>query len=105
MGKIGVRSGGPAGSMVAGLSGGTGSPGRSGSRFTQLVGICDSGSVYLTVSWLIVLLWLNGSRGLHDLGVGGGGICLAEDRGPGHEDGRARLGGLSGRAHVYPAVY
>src|SRR3954447_26339551 len=52
IGKIGVRSSGPAGCMVPGLSGGIGSPGRSGSRFTQCVGISDSGSRYLTVSSL-----------------------------------------------------
>src|SRR3982074_3393473 len=74
MGKIGVRSGGPAGCSVAGLSGGTGSPGRSGNRFTQLVGIADSGSVYLTVSLLMALLSLDGAHGLHDLHVGGGGV-------------------------------
>src|SRR4051812_46760682 len=53
IGKIGVRSSGPAGSMVAGLSGGLGSPGRSGSRLTQWVGIASSGSVYLTVASLM----------------------------------------------------
>src|SRR4051794_26980720 len=105
MGKIGVRSGGPAGSMVPGLSGGTGSPGRSGSRFTQLVGISGSASVYLTVSSLIALLWLDGSRGLHDLRVGGGGVRLAEDRGAGHEKGGPGLGGLRCCARVYPAVH
>src|SRR3954465_498729 len=52
IGKIGVRSSGPAGCIVPGLSGGIGSPGRSGSRFTQCVGISDSGSRYLTVSSL-----------------------------------------------------
>src|SRR4051812_22696724 len=52
-GKIGVRSSGPAGCMVAGLSGGVGSPGRSGSRFTQCVGISDSGRRYFTVSSLM----------------------------------------------------
>src|SRR6476620_6565929 len=50
IGKIGVRSGGPAGSPVCGLSGGSGSPGRSGRRFTHAVGICDSSSWYLTGS-------------------------------------------------------
>ena len=44
---------GPAGCIVPGLSGGSGSPGRSGSRFTQWVGISDSGSRYLTVSSLM----------------------------------------------------
>src|SRR3954454_6675325 len=53
IGKIGVRSSGPAGCMVAGLSGGLGSPGRSGSRLTQCVGIASSGSVYLTVASLM----------------------------------------------------
>src|SRR3954447_11912389 len=52
IGKIGVRSSGPAGCIVPGLRGGIGSPGRSGSRLTQCVGISDSGSRYLTVSWL-----------------------------------------------------
>ena len=42
IGKIGVRSSGPAGSIVPGLSGGSGSPGRSGSRFTQWVGMRSS---------------------------------------------------------------
>src|SRR3954462_7042915 len=56
IGKIGVRSGGPAGCIVPGLSGGSGSPGRSGSRFTQWVGISDSGSRYLTTSSLTRLL-------------------------------------------------
>src|SRR3954447_7291706 len=51
--KNGARSSGPAGSMVAGLSGGLGSPGRSGSRLTQCVGIASSGSVYLTVASLM----------------------------------------------------
>ena len=41
-GKIGVRSVGPAGSIVRGFSGGSGSPGRSGRRFTQWVGIASS---------------------------------------------------------------
>ena len=45
IGKIGVRSSGPAGSIVPGLSGGSGSPGRSGRRFTQWVGIRSSVSV------------------------------------------------------------
>ena len=45
IGKIGVRSSGPAGCMVPGLSGGSGSPGRSGSRFTQWVGMRSSVSV------------------------------------------------------------
>src|SRR3954451_10193636 len=49
---MGVRSSGPAGCIVPGLSGGTGSPGRSGSRVTQCGGISDSGSRYLTVSSL-----------------------------------------------------
>src|SRR5437764_843962 len=53
MGKIGVRSSGPAGCIVPGLRGGIGSPGRSGRRLTQCVGISDSGSWYLTVSSLI----------------------------------------------------
>src|SRR4051794_39746166 len=53
IGKIGVRSSGPAGCIVPGLSGGIGSPGRSGSRFTQCVGISDSGSRYFTVSSLM----------------------------------------------------
>src|SRR4051812_42918921 len=53
IGKIGVRSSGPAGCMVAGLSGGLGSPGRSGSRLTQWVGVASSGSVYFTVASLM----------------------------------------------------
>src|SRR3954463_4606621 len=42
IGKIGVRSGGPAGCIEAGLSGGSGSPGRSAARLTQCVGIASS---------------------------------------------------------------
>src|SRR4051812_49559131 len=42
IGKIGVRSGGPAGCIVPGCSGGSGSPGKSGRRFTQWVGIRSS---------------------------------------------------------------
>src|SRR5688500_12701108 len=45
IGKIGVRSSGPAGCIVPGLSGGSGSPGRSGRRFTQWVGMRSSVSV------------------------------------------------------------
>src|SRR5437763_7387447 len=56
IGKIGVRSSGPAGSCVAGLSGGLAGPGRSAMRLTQCVGISDSGSVYLTGSSLTPLL-------------------------------------------------
>src|SRR6266487_1060392 len=44
IGKIGVRSSGPAGAIVPGCSGGKGSPGRSGSRLTQCVGIASSAS-------------------------------------------------------------
>src|SRR5512139_3252862 len=50
IGKIGERSSGPAGSPVAGLSGGGGLPGRSASRLIQLVGISSSRSWKLTVS-------------------------------------------------------
>src|SRR5436190_21417507 len=50
---MGVRSPGPAGCIVSGLRGGIGSPGRSGSRLTQCVGISDSGRRYLTVSSLM----------------------------------------------------
>src|SRR5512144_1651816 len=51
IGKIGERSSGPAGSPVAGLSGGGGGlPGRSASRLIQLVGIPSSRSWKLTVS-------------------------------------------------------
>src|SRR3954467_6161099 len=39
---MGERSSGPAGSCVPGLSGGSGSPGRSGSRLTQCVGMSGS---------------------------------------------------------------
>src|SRR3954449_10099926 len=53
IGKSGVRSSGPAGCIVPGLSGGIGSPGRSGSRLTQCVGISDSDSWYFTVSSLM----------------------------------------------------
>ena len=43
IGKIAERSSGPTGSPVVGLSGGGGgTPGRSASRFTQLVGISSS---------------------------------------------------------------
>ena len=54
IGKIGARSSGPAGCIVPGWSGGRGSPGRSGSRLTQWVGISASGSRYLVVSWLML---------------------------------------------------
>src|SRR3954451_4873420 len=53
IGNSGARSSGPAGSIVAGLRGGIGSPGRSGSRLIQCVGISDSGSRYFTVSSLM----------------------------------------------------
>src|SRR4051794_5635244 len=50
-GKIAARSSGPTGSPVAGLrGGGGGSPGRSASRFTQLVGISSSERGKLTCS-------------------------------------------------------
>src|SRR3954454_22962164 len=52
IGKIGVRSSGPAGSPVRGFSGGSGSPGRSPSRLTQWVGISPSDSRNL-VGWLM----------------------------------------------------
>src|SRR3954470_17182523 len=42
IGKIGVRSGGPAGCIVPGCSGGSGAPGRSGSRLIQCVGMRSS---------------------------------------------------------------
>ena len=42
--KIGSRSAGPAGCSVPGFSGGSGSPGRSTSRFTHCVGISRSDS-------------------------------------------------------------
>src|SRR3954447_8509483 len=42
IGKIGVRSSGPAGWPVAGDSGGSGSPGSSGARLTQCVGMSSS---------------------------------------------------------------
>src|SRR5918995_1855398 len=49
--KIGLRSSGPAGSPVCGLSGGGGgSPGRSASRLTQVVGISSSPSRNLVTS-------------------------------------------------------
>src|SRR4051795_8992569 len=58
MGKIGVRSSGPAGCIVWGLSGGIGSPGRSGNKLIQWVGSSASDSVYFTVSVLMrKLLW------------------------------------------------
>src|SRR6185436_9288529 len=53
IGKIGVRSSGPAGWPVPGLSGGSGSPGRSGSRLTQCVGICSSRSRNLVGSLIV----------------------------------------------------
>src|SRR4051794_14421188 len=42
IGKIGVRSSGPAGCPVAADSGGSGSPGSSGARLTQCVGMSRS---------------------------------------------------------------
>src|SRR3954452_24309913 len=50
IGKIGVRSSGPAGWPVPGCSGGSGSPGGAGSRVTQWVGMPSSPSTNLTVS-------------------------------------------------------
>src|SRR5439155_24943147 len=44
IGKIAVRSLGPAGSLVCGFSGGSGLPGRSATRLTQCVGIASSPS-------------------------------------------------------------
>jgi len=48
MGKIGVRSAGPAGSSVPGFSGGGASPGRSAIKLTQWVGMSGSSSRNLT---------------------------------------------------------
>src|SRR6266540_3558381 len=42
IGKMALRSSGPAGAIVPGCSGGSGSPGRSGRRLTQCVGIASS---------------------------------------------------------------
>src|SRR3569832_195049 len=42
IGKMAPRSSGPAGASVPGCSGGSGSPGRSGSRLTQCVGMASS---------------------------------------------------------------
>src|SRR5689334_16220649 len=53
MGKIGVRSSGPAGSLVPGLRGGSGAPGRSGSRLIQWVGMSRSFSRNFTGSSLM----------------------------------------------------
>src|SRR5215216_840194 len=53
IGKIGVRSSGPAGCPVPGCSGGSGSPGRSGSRLTQCVGVCSSRSRNLVGSLIV----------------------------------------------------
>src|SRR4051812_3848666 len=50
IGKIGVRSSGPAGWPVCGLSGGSGSPGRSGRRLTQCVGMASSPRTYFVGS-------------------------------------------------------
>src|SRR3954451_14522433 len=50
IGKIGVRSSGPAGWPVCGLSGGSGSPGRSGRRVTQCVGMASSPRTYFVGS-------------------------------------------------------
>src|SRR3954463_4370398 len=50
IGKIGVRSPGPAGWPVCGFSGGSGSPGRSGRRLTQCVGMASSPRTYFVGS-------------------------------------------------------
>src|SRR4051794_38011368 len=42
IGKMAPRSSGPAGAIVPGCRGGSGSPGRSGSRLTQCVGMASS---------------------------------------------------------------
>src|SRR5919109_962214 len=61
IGKIGVRSSGPAGCFVPGCSGGSGSPGTSGSRLIQCVGICSSRSRNLVGSlmtgrWYVLVI-------------------------------------------------
>src|SRR3954454_18371697 len=58
IGKIGVKSSGPAGSLVPGFSGGSGSPGRSGIRLTQWVGMSRSDSRNFVGSSLIGSPWL-----------------------------------------------
>src|SRR2546421_10241179 len=75
IGKIGVRSSGPAGCLVCGLSGGSGSPGRSGSRLTQEVGICDSSSRYLTVSAIAAAILCAAAGALREL-VGDNDVFL-----------------------------
>src|SRR3954452_9308134 len=50
IGKIGVRSSGPAGWPVCGFSGGSGSPGGAGSRLTQCGGVGASPSRYFVGS-------------------------------------------------------
>ncbi len=63
IGKIGVRSPGPAGSPVCGFSGGSGSPGRSGSRLTQCVGMASSPRTYFVGSLIRTSLRPNGRGG------------------------------------------
>src|SRR3954454_16210091 len=62
MGKIAPRSSGPAGSPVAGDSGG-GPGGRSASRLTQWVGIASSARVNFTV-WAAMTRNLTADRGV-----------------------------------------
>src|SRR4051812_26052489 len=63
IGKIGVRSSGPAGCPVPGFSGGSGSPGRSGSRLTQWGGISSSPRTYFVGSLMEPILWRAASGG------------------------------------------
>src|SRR3954453_17929699 len=56
IGKMGVRSGGPAGWPVCGFSGGSGSPGRSGRRLTQWVGMASSPRTYFVVALMAAIL-------------------------------------------------
>ena len=60
--KMPRKSSGPAGSFVAGFSGGSGSPGRSGAMLIQWVGILSSVSRYFVVSSDISLVRLLGNR-------------------------------------------
>src|SRR5215216_562452 len=98
IGKIGVRSSGPAGSIVAGLSGGSGSPGRSGRRFTQWVGIRSSVSVNLV--WADTEAILDCVDRRRDLAVGGRRVTGAEDRRAGHEQRGPRVAGGRGGGGV-----
>src|SRR6476661_10671409 len=72
MGKIGVKSSGPAGSPVRGLSGGGGgSPGRSAAMLTQVVGIStDMSRLYVLQRGVMKVTELGRNWGMDRAGDG-----------------------------------